>query len=89
MRSTARMTTVSQAAWIANDRRKVTTPVSLACGRFNPGVGSVSGIEMGELPDVGVGGGGGVAPAVALLEGIKLGAGVRALAVHDHPCSRR
>jgi hypothetical protein len=42
-------------------------------------------VEMGQLPDRGIGGEGGVAPPVSFLERILLRARVRALAAHDHP----
>ena len=52
---------------------------------LDPGVGAVAGVEMGELPERGVGGEGGVAPAVGLFERVELRAGVRAFPAHDHP----
>lgn len=44
---------------------------------LDPGVGAVAGVEEGQLPDCGVGGEAWVAPAVAVFEGVQLGAGVR------------
>jgi hypothetical protein len=52
-------------------------------------MGAVSGVEVGELPETGVGGECGVAPAVGLFERVELSAGVRALSPDDHPGPRR
>ena len=56
---------------------------------LDPGVGAVAGVQAGELPDAGVGGERGVAPAVGLFERVELRAGVRAFPAHDHPDPRR
>lgn len=42
---------------------------------LDPGVCAVAAVEVGELPDCGVGREGGVAPAVTLFERVQLGAG--------------
>ena len=52
---------------------------------LDPGVRAVAGVEVGELPERGVGGERGVAPPVGLFERVELRAGVRAFATHDHP----
>ena len=44
---------------------------------------AVPGVEPGVLPDGGVGGEAGVAPAVAFFDQVQLGAGVRSFAAHD------
>jgi hypothetical protein len=50
---------------------------------LDPSVCAVARVKLGELPEWGVGGERGVAPAVALFERVELRAGVRALAAHD------
>ena len=50
---------------------------------FHAGVAAVPGVEPGVLPDGGVGGEAGVAPAVAFFDQVQLGAGVRSFAAHD------
>jgi hypothetical protein len=52
-------------------------------------MGTVSRVEVGELPERGVGGERGVAPPITLLERVQLCSRVRALAAHDHPCPGR
>ena len=56
---------------------------------LDPSVCAVAGIEVGELPEGGVGGERGVAPPVSLFERIQLRTGVRAFPAHDHPRPRR
>ena len=63
-------------------------PSRSGCGP-RPGRGRGGGLEVGELPDAGVGGERGVAPAVGFLERVELRAGVRAFPAHDHPHPRR
>ena len=87
-RSTAIMVTVSQAALIANHADWAVAQAGVAAAAdavLDSGVGAVAGIQVGVLPDAGVGGEGGVAVAVGLLDQIQLRAGVRAFAAHDHP----
>ena len=86
------MTTVSQAWLIANDAGGEVAQAGVlraADAVLDPGVRAVAGVEAGELPDAGVGGERGVAPAVGFLERVELRAGVRAFPAHDHPRSRR
>jgi hypothetical protein len=52
---------------------------------FDAGVGAVPGVQKGQLPGGGVGGEALVAPAVAVLERVELGAGVRAFSADQHP----
>jgi hypothetical protein len=54
---------------------------------FDAGVAAVAGIQPGVLPEWGVGGDAGVAPAIAFFEQVQLCAGMRAFPAHDdaHP----
>ena len=51
---------------------------------LDPGMRAVSRVEASELPECGVGGERGVAPAVTFLERVELRSGVRTFAAHDH-----
>ena len=78
----------SQAVLMANERLgKWFRPVSFAqrIRSSTRALGAVLGVEVGELPERGVGGERGVAPPVGLFERVELRARVRPFATHDHP----